>query len=132
MLTDPENPPRGPAEGRTVVPVANTFDQFLAGLEDGQLNRELSEELQRLAGDMSNAAIDNGGKSKGKMTLTIDFALEGRIFTIASKHKVELPPGKRQKSVMWITEDLRFARSDPKQGDFFGVREVRDDRGFRN
>ncbi|MEH3107126.1 MAG: hypothetical protein PGN09_07550 [Sphingomonas fennica] len=133
MLTDPENPPRViAADGRPVTPAAETFDVFVRMLEDGQLNRELSDELRKLAGEMANAAIDAGGKAKGKLTLTFDFALEGRIHTIASKYKIDLPVAKRAKSVMWSTEDGRFTPNNPHQGHLFGVREVRDEGGFRN
>jgi len=119
------------ADGARVMPAASTFGEFVRLLEDGQLDAELTEELRKLAGEMANAAIDSGGKSKGKLTLTFDFALEGRIFSIASKHKVDLPVPKRPKSVLWTTEDMRFTPNNPQQGQLFGVREVRGP-GFRD
>jgi hypothetical protein len=133
MLTDPENPPsRAATTSAATVPAADSFSTFVRMLEDGQLDRELTEELKKLAGEMAAAAIDAGGKSKGKLTLTFDFSLEGRVHSIASKYKVDLPAPKRAKSIMWQTEDNRFTPNNPHQGQLFGVREVRDDRGFRN
>ena len=85
---------------------------------------ELSDGLRQLSSDMANTAIESGGKSKGKLVLTLDFALEGRVFTISAKHKIDVPEPKRPKSVMWSTQDGRFTPSNPQQGQLFGVREV--------
>lgn len=124
-------PPARAADGNRMPPAANTFAEFVGFLEDGQLNVELSEVLRELSGDLRNAAIEGGGKSKGKLDVTFEFSLEGGIFTIASKHKVTLPPAKRPRSVMWATADNRFTPSNPMQGQLFGVREVGGDGGFR-
>jgi hypothetical protein len=123
-MIDPENPPGRAADGERLPPAANSFGDFVRFLEDGQLDAELTEVLRTMASDMSNNAIESGGKAKGKLTLTLDFALEGKVFTIASKHKVDIPEPKRPKSVMWSTLDGRFTPSNPQQGQLFGVREV--------
>ena len=135
-MVDPDNPPRPPAErsadGSRVAPAANNFADFVRMLSDGDFDRDLTVVLQALNSGMCAAAIEQGGKAKGKLTLTFDFALEGRVFTIGSKHKVDVPEAKRAKGIMWATEDGRFTPSNPHQGNLFGVREIRDDRGFRN
>jgi hypothetical protein len=120
------------ADGARLPPAASTFGEFVRFLEDGNLDAELTIALRDLAGDMQNAAIESGGKSKGKLTLTLDFALEGRVFSIAAKHKVDVPAAKRPKSVLWTTEDNRFTPSNPGQGQLFGVREVRASGGYRD
>lgn len=130
-MSEPENPPGRAVDGARLPPAANNFGDFVRFLEDGQFDAELTEALKELAGEMANAAIDSGGKSKGKLTVTFDFSLEGRIFSIASKHKVDVPAAKRPKSVLWATEDMRFTPSNPQQGQLFGVREVRSP-GFRD
>jgi hypothetical protein len=132
MMIDPENPPGRAADGGMMPPAANSFVDFVRFLEDGQFDRELTEVLRQMASDMSNNAIDSGGKAKGKLTLTFNFALEGRVFSIASKHKVDLPEPARPKSVMWSTEDGRFTPSNPNQGQLFGVREIGGHTGFRD
>ena len=123
-MIDPENPPGRAADGSRLPPAANTFADFVRFLEDGQFDAELSNALQELNTEMSHVAIESGGKAKGKLTLTLDFALEGKVFTISSKHKVDVPEPKRPKSVMWSTQDGRFTPSNPQQGQLFGVREV--------
>lgn len=132
MLVDPENPPLRAADGSPIPPAANSFSDFIRFQEDGQLNAELTEELKSMAHDMMATAIESGGKAKGKLSLTFDFALEGKVFTIASKFKIDVPEAKRPKSVMWATEDGRFTPSNPFQGNLFGVREVRGSGGFRD
>lgn len=119
------------ADGGRLPPAANTFADFVRFLEDGQLDAELSDALKLMSSDMSNTAIESGGKAKGKLVLTLDFALEGRVFTIAAKHKFDVPEAKRPKSVMWSTQDGRFTPSNPQQGNLFGVREVSGP-GFRD
>lgn len=131
MMVDPENPPRA-ADGVPIVPAATSFVDFIRFLEDGQLNRELTEVLRSISSEMSHTAIESGGKASGKLTLTFGFSLEGKVFTIASKHKVDVPEAKRPKSVMWTTEDGRFTPSNPHQGQLFGVRDVGGRSGFRD
>lgn len=130
VLIDQDDPPRA-ADGNRVQPAVNSFGEFVRFLEDGQLDAELSEVLRKLSSDMANNAIEGGGKARGKLTLTLDFGLNGRVFTIKAKHKVDVPEAKRQNSVMWSTEDGRFTPSNPHQGNLFGVREVRS-QGFRD
>lgn len=131
-MVDPDTPPRAvSADGTAVVPAADTFDAFVRMIEDGDFNRELTGEMRRFAGELANIAIDQGGKAKGKVSLTFDFSLEGRVTEIASKYKIDLPQPKRGKSVMWQTEDGRYTPNNPHQGQLFGVREVRSP-GFRD
>ena len=138
-MIDPERPPHREAEERagalaasTVIPpAANSFSEFVRFLEDGQMDRDLSDALRTLSHDMMATAIENGGKSAGKIKLEIGFSLDGKHFTIASKFKVDVPEAKRQKSVMYSTEDGRFTPNNPHQGNLFGVREVRG-AGFRD
>ena len=131
-MIDPENPPGRAADGNRLPPAANSFGDFVRFQEDGQLDAELAEALRNLASDMMNNAIESGGKAKGKMVLTFDFALEGRVFAIAAKYKVDVPEAKRPRSVMWSTEDGRFTPSNPQQGQLFGVREVSGPASFRD
>jgi len=112
-------------DGNPLPPAANNFSDFVRFQEDGQLNAELTEALRKMAHEMMANAIESGGKAKGKMSLTFDFSLDGKVFSIGSKFKVDLPDPKRPKSIMWATEDGRFTPSNPHQGNLFGVREVR-------
>lgn len=120
------------ADGSALPPAANTFADFVRFQEDGQLNAEMTEALKSLAHDMMATAIESGGKAKGKMSVSFDFSLDGRVFSIASKFKVDVPEAKRAKSIMWATEDGRFTPSNPFQGNLFGVREVRGADGLRD
>lgn len=139
-MIDPDNPPSRQAAERFEVaadggarqPAANTFAQFVGFLEDGDFDREMSGVLKDIASEMANAAINAGGKSKGKLTVSFEFALDGRVTSITPKYKVDLPQEKRTKSVMWMTEDGRFTPSNPRQGEMFGVREVHGSSGIRD
>lgn len=134
-MIDPEQPPRPSeiaADGNRMPPAAGTFDAFIRVQEDGDLNAELSDALRTLAKELADHALTNNGKAAGKLKLEIGFSLDGRVFTIKSKFKVDLPEGKRPPSVMWMTEDGRFSPSNPAQLNMFGVRDTRGPAGFRD
>lgn len=139
MMIDQDRPPSRMAAERADIaadgaprqPAANSFSDFVGFLEDGDFNREMTGVMKDIATELANSAINAGGKSKGKLTVSFEFALDGRVTSITPKYKVDLPQEKRPKSVMWMTEDGRFTPSNPRQHEMFGVRNV-DGPGFRD
>ncbi|API58884.1 hypothetical protein BSL82_05805 [Tardibacter chloracetimidivorans] len=125
-------PPERAADGNRLIPAAGTFSQLVAFLEGGQLDQDVAGELRELVSEMRDSAISHGGKSKGQLTLTLDFMLEGSAFFVTAKTKVKLPEEKRQRSITWATEDGRLTPHAPNQGQLFGVRDVSGSGGFRN
>lgn len=119
----PDDPVEVAADGKTLVPAASTFGQFIAMLEDGQFDADVQCDLKELAAKMQDEA-EASGTAKGKLTVTIDFKLENAMFVIAAKHKMAFPEPKRPKSVAWTTEDNRFTPNKPYQGALFGVRDA--------
>ena len=110
ILADPEN-----------LPKARTFAEFVAGLEYGELNLQLSEQLRHIAAHLHDYLKDNGGsKAKAKLTVTFDFTLKDNLFEILADHKTKLPEAGRPRSVAWATPDNFFAWQDPKQLTMFG------------
>jgi hypothetical protein len=105
---------------------ATTFADFVRMLEHGDLHQELGTMLQELAAAMENHAAENGGKAKGKLTLSVDFRLEKGIYEIEADPKVTLPKSKRGRTVAWGTPENYFSPQDPRQMTMFGRGAVRD------
>ncbi|MCW2395864.1 MULTISPECIES: hypothetical protein [unclassified Sphingobium] len=112
------------ADGGRVPGACNTLAEFIRNLEDGQFDADCYQEVKELAANMTEHAWNNGGKAKGKLTITLDFIQEGGIVEIKSAFKVVAPVDRRPKSVMWMTEDNRFTRTRPGQQEMFGIRDV--------
>ena len=101
------------------VPTLDSFDRLIQALEGGALNDELSRELRDLGARMVQMAANYGGKVKGKMVLTLDFALNKGEIAIDSKVKVERPMPPRGSTHFWPTGDGRISQVNPKQMDMF-------------
>lgn len=95
--------------------VARTFAMLVADVEDGQLNGDMTDVVQDLIAKMNDAAMSKSGKAKGKLVVTLNFELDGGIFTITSDHKVTVPKMARMKSVFWCTPENNLSRRNPSQ-----------------
>ncbi|MFN3798367.1 MAG: hypothetical protein ACK4S5_12860, partial [Sphingobium yanoikuyae] len=82
------------------------------------------EKIKELSAALAEYAWTNGGKAKGKATITLDFNQDGGVTEIKGTFKVVMPEGRRPKSIMWRTEDNRFTRTQPNQQQLFGIRDV--------
>lgn len=128
-FADDENGPRRAADGGHVPGACNTLGEFFRTLEDGQLDADCYEAMKELSAAMNDAAFASGGKAKGKVVITLDFAQEGTVTEIRSSFKVTPPADKRPKSILWTTPDHRFTRTRPGQEQLFGIRDASAPRG---
>lgn len=112
------------ADGGHVPGACSTLGEFMNALEDGQLSVDCYEAIKDLSAKLNEHAWNNGGKAKGKVVVTLDFIQEGGVTEIKTQFKVTEPEAKRQKSIMWTTEDHRFTRTRPGQQQLFGIRDV--------
>jgi hypothetical protein len=106
------------------APAAHSFGQFLAMLEDGQLQQELTDQLTEISAGLNDFVAENGGKPRAKLTLNIAFRLDGGVFTIEAEHKTTLPKAKRRASIAWSTPENRFTPMNPAQMNLFAPRSV--------
>lgn len=107
-------------DGRPLAPVASTLSSFIRGLEDGQLDLDAAQAMRDLMVQMREVAIQSGGKSKGKFTLTLSFALEGGTLVTGAEYKATPPSLPRARSVGWPMEDGRISFNPIGQGSLFG------------
>lgn len=120
---------RTAADGGRVIGAANNAGEFLNMIEDGQFTVDLHRGLADLAATMSDMAVATGKKQKGKVTIVIDLATEqiagGSVFMAQGKFAIKAPEEKRKVTMLFTDEHNQFTRTQPRQGQFFGVREVR-------
>lgn len=112
------------ADGGHVPGACNTLGEFVRSVEDGQYDADVFAKLRDLNAALCDHAQHNGGKAKGKLTLTFDFNQDGGVTEIKSAFKVVMPEERRPKSVMWLTEDNRPTRTRPNQRELFGIRDA--------
>jgi hypothetical protein len=116
------------ADGGRIVGAANTAGDFLNMIEDGQFSADLHRDLADLAATMSDHSVATGKKAKGKVTIVIDLSTEqiagGAVFMAQGKYAIKAPEEKRKPTMLFTNENNQFTRTQPRQGQFFGVRDV--------
>lgn len=117
--------PQRAADGGRLFGAAATFGQFIGFLESGQYDADAYRAFQDLGHGVKAIAIENGGKAKGKMQLTIEVEVEGDAVFLRPSFKVVLPDaGKRPRTIAWQLPDGRFTPNKPYQEQLFGMRDV--------
>jgi hypothetical protein len=112
------------ADGGHVPGACNTLGEFVRTLEDGQFDADCYQAIKGLSAKLNESAWANGGKAKGKVTITLDISQDGGVTEIKSAYKVTEPADRRAKSILWTTEDHRFTRTRPGQQQLFGIRDA--------
>lgn len=120
------------ADGGTVPHAANTLGEFVNMIEDGQFGADVNQKLADLAALMSDLAQATGNKQTGKVTLELTFTTEGGPFQLAAKFKVKEPEEKRRRTLLFTDERNHFTRTQPRQRQLFGIREVDESGPIRN
>lgn len=104
-----------------------SFTALVSSLEDGELHDQLSKDVRKIVSELRTAALNQGGKPKGKLDLTIEFKVVDSTIEVIATTKVALPKPTRGRSILWMHQDGTLTRQNPKQMDMFGgPREVRD------
>lgn len=107
--------------------VIPSFADFLATLEGGALENELTGRLRELSEAMQVIYAEHGGQPKGRIDLSFEFELKGGMVHVAPALKVKLPSAPRESTSFFVTADHQLTRSNPKQPDMF--RDVNADKG---
>lgn len=115
--------PERAADGGVLSRPARTFGEFVRMINDGQFDSDVMHDLQNAAADLQDMAAAQGGKAKGKLTITVDIEVEGDqsecIIYLRGAHKIAIPTQKRSRSVVWTDEHNNFTANKPRQGQLF-------------
>ncbi|MDB5582791.1 MAG: hypothetical protein JWR80_7967 [Bradyrhizobium sp.] len=100
--------------------------QILIGmLEQGELNQELSAELNRDLAYLAEMSEENRKATyKGSLTLKLDIEVENGVVHISGNIDSKLPKKPRRSSLFWVTEDGQLSTEHPQQHDMFPVRDA--------
>lgn len=120
-------PPAAPQTALYAPPVTRTFSQFLAEIEDGDFQAELTEALREAVAALSDRVKAQGGKPRAKIKIDIALAHESGTIEVKADFKAELPKPARGRSIFWATPDNALSKSDPRQ-QRLPLREVTDRR----
>ncbi len=97
--------------------------QTIIGMLEGgdlaaQLSRDISETLAKLK-DLGEI-MGRKAKIKGKVTLALDFEMEGGAVTVTAGIETKTPKAPRGSSFYWVTDDGSLSTEHPQQTDMFG------------
>lgn len=123
---DPETGEELPrvADGSAPTPAASNIGQLIALCEEGQLDADIARDSRKLVHALRAVAMTQGGKARGKITITLDVEVEGEMIMLRGDYAVKEPKVKRARSAMFATEDGRITPNRPNQHQFFGLRTV--------
>lgn len=107
------------------------FSQFIAIVEGGGLNSDLSDKLKDVIEELNDARLNGTNKPSASIAVTFDFKLDGGVLEVRGDYKVKTPKSPRQRSIFWTTEDGYLSRTNPKQQEL-PLRQVGDDAGVRS
>lgn len=97
---------------------ARTFGILIAGLEDGQLNQDLTQAVSDIVARLHDTERDQGGSPSGTLTLKLAMKLDGGVIEIKGSFTAAMPKEVRPKSVYWATPNNNLTRRNPKQREF--------------
>lgn len=92
-----------------------SFEDFLTDLDDGELAKRLTDELQQVVRGVRRTNL------AGKLMLELTFKPDGRTVITTPKVKTTIPTAKSNSTVFFDLEDGDLSRSDPKQQRLRGV-----------
>lgn len=92
-----------------------SFAVFLTQIADGDLDRELSAKLHEV-GLALDTEVENVGKAKGEISLTIKFDADRKNVVVSYDAKIKKPAPPRPGTTMWLTPGSNFSPENPRQG----------------
>jgi hypothetical protein len=92
------------------------FNTLLGRLEDGELNSDLSNDLENVVRDLQEA-IDRGAKRKVDVTVTISLTADRGVVEVSGSYKIKQPAKTRRRTLMFVHAGRFLSRQDDKQPD---------------
>jgi hypothetical protein len=92
------------------------FSTLLSSLEDGQLNSDLSDEMEDAVLEIQDA-IDRGVKRKVVVTVSIELSADRGVVEVSGKYKIKAPDKTRRRTLMFVHAGKYLSRQDDRQGD---------------
>lgn len=102
-----------------------TADQILAMLDNGEFLHNFLVDHAALIVAMHDHQMTNGGKAKGKVTLTLAYTLDKQLaMSLEGDVKFEKPKAPKASATLWTTADGTLTPQNPRQPSLPGIRDV--------
>lgn len=103
----------------------HTVDQILAMPDNGDFLEDFLDQHGKMLIEMQEFQMNNGGKAKGKFTITVDYTLDKHLtMQVQAEAKFTLPKKPKATAALWTTADGKLTMQNPRQPSLFGVRDV--------
>ncbi len=104
-------------DGSTPGPEAfQSFAVLVTGVEDGQLNADITGELEDVLRSL-NECIYQGTKGSATITVTVNLLANKGVIEVTGDYKVKMPKKSRGRSIFHIAGGRFLSRKDPRQPD---------------
>lgn len=127
-LTPARTTTSGPTERRFMSdkPIElHTVDQILAMPDNGDFLEDFLAQHSDMLLKMQEFQMNNGGKVKGKFTITVDYTLDKQLtMQVEAEAKFTLPKKPKATAALWTTADGKLTPQNPRQPSLFGLRDV--------
>jgi hypothetical protein len=95
---------------------ARGFAVLIQQLGEGDFHADVSSELQKVSGLLSELANQYGGKAKGTLTITLALSAEDNgTITIDADVKTKTPKLRRARSLFFVTKGNNLVKENPRQ-----------------
>jgi len=102
-----------------------TADQILAMLDNGEFLQKFLDDHAALIIAMHEHQMNNGGKVKGKVTLTLAYTLDKQLsMSIEGEAKFDKPKAPKASATLWTTADGTLTPQNPRQPSLPGIRDI--------
>ena len=89
---------------------------LLENLEDGQLEVDLTDELQKIVKAVGKQVEDGTSKTaRGSLSISLDIVNEQGVFYVLAKTKSTLPVQPRRKSIYYKNDENNLITENPNQ-----------------
>jgi hypothetical protein len=103
----------------------NTVDQILARPDNGDFLEDFLTQHSDMLIKMQEFQMNNGGKVKGKFTITVDYTLDKQLtMQVQAEAKFTLPKKPKATAALWTTADGKLTPQNPRQPSLPGIRDV--------
>lgn len=105
--------------------ILRTADQILAMFDNGEFLADFLLKHQDLIIALHSHQMNQGGKAKGKVTITLDYTLGKQLaLTAEATAKFDKPKAPKAAATLWTTADGDLTPQNPQQPSLFGARDA--------
>ena len=99
----------------TTIEGPRSFGVILAGLDDGSIHQELSEQLHRVVTELRDRSVTEDRKLSGSLVLTLKLDVRKGVADVTADVATKLPRRRREPTTVWVTKGGNLTTEVPRQ-----------------